>query len=97
MDDREWQTLLPLWMKAILQGLQKNYFIATSVELSVAPYRKSLGPFSVVAELLKDCPRHKAKFFYDYCKRMMQEQEALENAMNSASGKIQGTLKIVIY
>ena len=25
---------------------------------------------------------------------MMQEQEALENAMNSASGKIHGTLKI---
>ena len=25
---------------------------------------------------------------------MMQDQEALENAMNSASGKIQGTLKI---
>ena len=24
---------------------------------------------------------------------MMQDQEALENAMNSASGKIQGTLK----
>ena len=25
---------------------------------------------------------------------MMQDQEALENAMNSASGKIQGPLKI---
>ena len=34
------------------------------------------------------------EIFYDYCKRMMQDQEALENAMNSASGKIQGTLKI---
>lgn len=81
-------------MKGILQGLQKNYFITTGFKLSVAPYGKALGHSLLLRTAEGIALTAQGEIFYDYCKRMMQDQEALENAMNSASGKIQGTLKI---
>ena len=51
MDDREWQTFVTVVDEGnITRAAEKFIFIATSVELSVAPYGKSLGPFSVVAD-----------------------------------------------
>ena len=82
-------------MKAILQGAaRKIIFIATGVELSVRHMEKALGHSLLLRTAEGIALTAQGEIFYDYCKRMMQDQEALENAMNSASGKIQGTLKI---
>ena len=51
MDDREWQTFVTVVDEGnITRAAEKLFLSQTSVELSVASYGKSLGPFSVVAD-----------------------------------------------
>ena len=96
MDDREWQTFVTVVDEGnITRAAEKLFLSQPALSYRLRHMEKALGHSLLLRTAEGDCSlRHKAKFFYDYCKRMMQDQEALENAMNSASGKIQGTLKI---
>ena len=85
-------------MKGILQGLQKGpYFITTGFKLSVAPYGKALGHSLLLRTAEGIALTAQGEIFYDYCERLMQDQEALENAMNSASGKIHRPKNRIIH
>ena len=95
MDDREWQTFVTVVDEGnITRAAEKLFLSQPALSYRLRHMEKALGHSLLLRTAEGIALTAQGEIFYDYCKRMMQEQEALENAMNSASGKIQGTLKI---
>ena len=99
MDDREWQTFVTVVDEGnITRAAEKLFLSQPALSYRLRHMEKALGHSLLLRTAEGIALTAQGEIFYDYCKRMMQDQEALENAMNSASGKIQGTLKnCVIY
>ena len=95
MDDREWQTFVTVVDEGnITRAAEKLFLSQPALSYRLRHMEKALGHSLLLRTAEGIALTAQGEIFYDYCKRMMQEQEALEHAMNSASGKIQGTLKI---
>ena len=95
MDDREWQTFVTVVDEGnITRAAEKLFLSQPALSYRLRHIEKALSHSLLLRTAEGIALTAQGEIFYDYCKRMMQEQEALENAMNSASGKIQGTLKI---
>ena len=95
MDDREWQTFVTVVDEGnITRAAEKLFLSQPALSYRLRHMEKALGHSLLLRTAEGIALTAQGEIFYDYCKRMMQDQEALENAMNSASGKIQGTLKI---
>ena len=95
MDDREWQTFVTVVDEGnITRAAEKLFLSQPALSYRLRHMEKALGHSLLLRTAEGITLTAQGEIFYDYCKRMMQDQEALENAMNSASGKIQGTLKI---
>ena len=95
MDDREWKTFVTVVDEGnITRAAEKLFLSQPALSYRLRHMEKALGHSLLLRTAEGIALTAQGEIFYDYCKRMMQDQEALENAMNSASGKIQGTLKI---
>ena len=95
MDDREWQTFVTVVDEGnITRAAEKLFLSQPALSYRLRHMEKALGHSLLLRTAEGIALTAQGEIFYDYCKRMMQEEEALEHAMNSASGKIQGTLKI---
>ena len=94
MDDREWQTFVTVVDEGnITRAAEKLFLSQPALSYRLRHMEKALGHSLLLRTAEGIALTAQGEIFYDYCKRMMQDHEALENAMNSASGKIQGTLK----
>ena len=95
MDNREWQTFVTVVDECnITRAAEKLFLSQPALSYRLRHMEKALGHSLLLRTAEGIALTAQGEIFYDYCKRMMQDQDALENAMNSASGKIQGTLKI---
>ncbi|ETS91795.1 MULTISPECIES: LysR family transcriptional regulator [Veillonella] len=95
MDDREWRTFVTVVNERNITRAAETLFLSQpALSYRLRHMEKALGHSLLLRNADGIALTAQGEIFYEYCKRMLQEQETLENAMNSASGKIQGTLKI---
>ena len=95
MDDREWCTFVTVVNEGnITKAAEKLFISQPALSYRLRHMEENVGHSLLLrtAEGITLTPQ--GEIYYEYCKRMLHDKEALEHALISSTGKIQGTLKI---
>lgn len=95
MDNREWQTFVTVVNEGNMTKAAEKLFVSQpALSYRIRHIEADLG-YSLLlrtADGITLTPQ--GEIFYEYCKKMLLERSALESALDSSTGKVQGTLKI---
>lgn len=95
MDNREWETFITVVEEGNMTKAAEKLFISQpALSYRIRQMEAALGNALLLRTAEGIILTPQGEIYHDYCKRMVQEQEKLSEALNAISGKIQGTLKI---
>ena len=79
MDDREWKTFVTVVDEGnITRAAEKLFLSQPALSYRLRHMEKALGHSLLLRTAEGIALTAQGEIFYDYCKRMMQDQEALE-------------------
>ena len=95
MDEREWQTFLTVVEEGNITRAANRLFISQpALTYRLRHMEQDLGMPLLLRSNDGIVLTPAGEVFKRYCQRMLQERAKLDEEMNTASGKIQGTIKI---
>ena len=95
MDDKEWRTFVTVVDEGnITKAAEKLFVSQPALSYRLRHLEDSVGYSLLLRTTEGIALTPQGEIYYDYCKRMLHDREALEHALTSSTGKIQGTLKI---
>ena len=95
MDDKEWRTFVTVVDEGnITKAAEKLFVSQPALSYRLRHLEDSVGYSLLLRTTEGIALTPQGEIYYDYCKRMLHDREALDHALTSSTGKIQGTLKI---
>ncbi len=95
MDEREWQTFLSVVDEGnITKAAEKLFISQPALSYRIRQLESTIGHSLLLRTTDGIALTPQGEIYYKYCKKMIRMKQALDDEMNSSSGKVQGTLKI---